>query len=66
MLLHRCTEKHFEFKEKINLQANIDDLKLKMQEKNAEIDNLQVLVEKIQDDKVKMSKKISKLLENGN
>ena len=34
MLLHRCTEKHFEFKEKINLQANIDDLKLKMQEKN--------------------------------
>lgn len=43
----------------------MDDLKLKLREKNGEIDNLHMLVQKIQDDKMKMSKKISKLLENG-
>ncbi len=44
--------------------GDVDDLKMKVKEKNAEIDNLHMLVEKIQDDKIKMSKKIAKLLEN--
>jgi hypothetical protein len=46
--------------------GDLDDLKLKLREKNSEIDNLHMLVQKVQDDKIKMSKKISKLLENGN
>ena len=45
--------------------GDLDELKLKLREKNGEIDNLHMLVQKIQDDKIKMSKKISKLLENG-
>ena len=54
------------FKDKIHLLGDLDDLKLKLREKNSEIDNLHMLVQKVQDDKIKMSKKISKLLENGN
>ena len=34
--------------------------------KNIEIENLNNLIEKLQDDKVKLSKRVSKLLDNGN
>ena len=41
-----------------SLQSEVND-------RNNEINNLHTLIDKIQDDKQKLSKKISKLLDNG-
>lgn len=51
-------------KEKHELLSDIDELKSQLQANNAEIENLNNLIEKLQDDKTKLSKKVAKLLEN--
>jgi predicted nucleic acid-binding Zn-ribbon protein len=43
----------------------LNSLRSEIVERNNEINNLHTLVDKIQDDKNKLTKKISKLLENG-
>jgi hypothetical protein len=42
------------------------NLRTELEKKNLEIVSLHDLIEKIQDDKTKLSKKISKFLDNGN
>lgn len=43
----------------------MQNLKLELENKNCEISRLHDIVDKIQDDKSKLSKKITKYLENG-
>ena len=51
--------------EKRNLAGDLEGLRAELDSKNNEINNLHGLIDKIQDDKSKLSKKISKLLDNG-
>ncbi len=44
----------------------IKKLKSDLGDKDLDVNNLHELIEKVQEDKLKLSKKISKLLENGN
>lgn len=53
-------------KERNDLANRLNVLKTELDEKCTDISNLHTLVAKIQDDKAKLSKKISNLLENGN
>ena len=53
-------------KENRNLKLELANMREELDTRNNEINNLHTLIDKIQDDKSKLAKKISKLLDNGN
>ena len=53
------------YKENRSLALEINNLKADLDNRNSDIGNLHELIEKIQEDKTKLTRKISKLLDNG-
>ena len=53
------------YKENRSLAVEINNLKADLDNRNSDIGNLHELIEKIQEDKTKLTRKISKLLDNG-
>ena len=51
--------------EKISITNEMVNFRSELEAKSCEINNLHELIDRIQDDKVKLSKKISKFIENG-
>ena len=51
--------------ERTDLNNRLNVLKSELEDRCSDINNLHALISKIQEDKTKLSKKISSLLENG-
>ena len=51
-------------KESVELENKVNELKCQVEQKHCEVDRLSELVTKVQEDKSKQSKRISKLIEN--